>query len=299
MILVRDPARMRAMSRRFRARGETVAFVPTMGFLHLGHRSLLQRARGLADRVVLSIFVNPTQFGPGEDFAAYPRDEQRDLALARTAGVDVAYLPTAALMYPRGFRTRIQVGGLGERLCGRSRPGHFDGVCTVVMKLLMQVEPQVLVLGQKDAQQALILDRMCRDLDLDVRLAVAPTWREPDGLAMSSRNAYLTPAERRRAPAIYAALRAGVAAAERGERSSARIAGRVRARLARAELAPEYVAVVDLADLLAHDRLPPAALIAVAARLGRARLIDNVIVRSGRGRRGGSRTEAHGRRPVR
>ncbi|HWN81118.1 MAG TPA: pantoate--beta-alanine ligase, partial [Candidatus Udaeobacter sp.] len=146
MLLTRDPARMRAASRRFRARGETVAFVPTMGYLHEGHRSLLARARTLADRVVLSIFVNPIQFGPGEDFAAYPRDERRDLALARRAGVDVAYLPTAGAMYPPGFRTRIQVGELGERLCGQSRPGHFDGVCTVVMKLLIHVEPQVLVL---------------------------------------------------------------------------------------------------------------------------------------------------------
>jgi len=299
MILTRDPARMRAVSRRMRSRGETVAFVPTMGFLHAGHRSLLERARRRADRVVLSIFVNPMQFGPGEDYAAYPRDERRDLALARRTGVDVAYLPTATAMYPPGFRTKIQVGGLGERLCGKSRPGHFDGVCTVVMKLLMHVEPQVLVLGQKDAQQALILDRMCRDLDLDVRVEVAPTFREPDGLAMSSRNSYLNQAERRRAPAIYAALRTGAAAAERGERSSAAIAALVRARLAHARLDPEYVAVVDLADLLPHDRLPPAALIAVAARLGRARLIDNVIVRTGRVRRGASRTGARGRRSVR
>jgi pantoate--beta-alanine ligase len=286
MLIVRDPARMRAASRRFRAQGEGIAFVPTMGALHAGHLSLLERARTLAERVVLSIFVNPIQFGPGEDFTAYPRAEARDLALARRAGVDIAYLPTATAMYPPGFRTLIQVGGLAERLCGQSRPGHFDGVCTVVMKLLAQVEPEVLVLGQKDAQQALILARMCRDLDLDVRVVAAPTRRDPDGLAMSSRNAYLTPEERRQAPAIYGALRAGAAAAAGGERSSARIVRAIRARLARAPLlAPEYVAVVDLEDLLPHHRLPPATLIAIAARLGRARLIDNVIVRTGAERR--------------
>jgi pantoate--beta-alanine ligase len=165
------------------------------------------------------------------------------------------------------------------------------------MKLLAQVEPNLLLLGQKDAQQALILSRMCRDLDLDVQVVVAPTRREPDGLAMSSRNAYLTPAERRQAPAIYAALRAGAEAAARGERSSARVARAVRARLERAPLlAPEYVAVVDLEDLLPHDRLPPAALIAVAARLGRARLIDNVIVRTGRRRGSPRRSSGEGRR---
>jgi pantoate--beta-alanine ligase len=290
MLIVRDRARMRAASRWLRARGEGIAFVPTMGALHAGHLSLVRRARTLAPRVVLSIFVNPIQFGPGEDFAAYPRAEARDLSLARKAGVDIAYLPAAAAMYPPGFRTRIQVGGLADRLCGRSRPGHFDGVCTVVMKLLAQVEPQMLVLGQKDAQQALILSRMGRDLDLDVQVVVAPTRREPDGLAMSSRNAYLTPEERRQAPAIYAALRAGAEVAARGERSSARIARAVRARLERAPLlTPEYVAVVDLEDLLPHHRLPPAALIAVAARLGRARLIDNVIVREGVERRDGRR----------
>jgi pantoate--beta-alanine ligase len=287
MLIVRDPARMRTWSRSRRARGERIAFVPTMGALHAGHLSLLARAREIGDRVVLSIFVNPTQFGPREDFAAYPRPEARDLDLARRALVDVAYLPAATAMYPPGFRTRIQVGGLGERLCGASRPGHFDGVCTVVMKLLQQVEPHHLLLGQKDAQQALIVARMIRDLDLDVALEVAPTWREKDGLAMSSRNAYLTPAERRQAPAIYGALRAGVLAVAGGERSSARIAKAVATGLARAPLLrPEYVAVVDLADLLPHDPLPPAALIAVAARLGRARLIDNVIVRSGRAVRG-------------
>jgi pantoate--beta-alanine ligase len=291
---VRRVAEIRALSRQYRAQGETVVFVPTMGFLHAGHAALLARARTLGDRVVLSIFVNPLQFGPREDFAAYPRDERRDLAIARRARVDAAYLPTAREMYPAGFGTIVHGGEIATRLCGRTRPGHFDGVCTVVLKLLTQVEPQVLLLGQKDAQQAVILARMCRDLDLDVRVVAAPTVREPDGLAMSSRNTYLRPEERRAAPALYAALRAGVEAVRRGERRSARIAAAVEARLgAFPRIQVEYVAVVDLYDLLPHDRLPPQALIAVAARLGRARLIDNVIVRSGESRR------RRGRRPVR
>jgi pantoate--beta-alanine ligase len=292
--IARRVADIRALSRHFQARGETVVLVPTMGFLHAGHASLLDRARTLGDRVVLSSFVNPLQFGPREDFAAYPRDERRDLAVARAARVDAVYLPSAREMYPMGFSTWVQAGEIASRLCGRSRPGHFAGVCTVVLKLLTQVEPRVLVLGQKDAQQAVILARMCRDLNLDVRVVAAPTVREPDGLAMSSRNSYLSPAERRQAPAIYAALLAGVEAVMRGERRSARIADVVRARLGGfPRIQVEYVGVVDLHDLLAHDRLPPQALIAVAARLGRARLIDNVIVRSSESRR------RRGRRPVR
>jgi pantoate--beta-alanine ligase len=292
--ILRRVADIRALSRRFRARGETVVLVPTMGFLHAGHAALLARARALGHRVVLSIFVNPLQFGPREDFAAYPRDERRDLAIARRMRVDAVYIPAAREMYPPGFSTVVEPGAIANRLCGRTRPGHFAGVCTVVLKLLQQVEPQVLVLGQKDAQQVVILARMCRDLDLDVRVVAAPTVREPDGLAMSSRNIYLRPAERRQAPALYAALRAGVDAARRGERRSTRIADAVRARLgAVSPIRVEYVAVVDLHDLLPHDRLPPQALIAVAARLGRARLIDNVIVHSGESRR------RRGRRPVR
>jgi pantoate--beta-alanine ligase len=261
-----------------------------MGYLHDGHVSLIRLARTLADRVVLSIFVNPIQFGPGEDLAAYPRDERRDLEIARRAGVDLVYVPAASEMYPGGFRTRVEVRGLSSRLCGAHRPGHFDGVSTVVLKLLNQVEPDLFILGQKDAQQAIILERLVRDLDLDVRLVVGPTVREPDGLAMSSRNAYLAPAERAQAPAIYAALRAGVAAIQGGERRTARIRRVIEGYLARAPLiSPEYVAVVDLIDLVPHDRLPPQALIAVAARLGRARLIDNVIVSIGKPRRIGRR----------
>jgi pantoate--beta-alanine ligase len=286
MRILRHPRTMRAASRRLRAQGFQIAFVPTMGFLHEGHASLLRRARGLADRVVLSIFVNPLQFGPSEDFSVYPRDLGRDLALARREGVNLVYIPAAAAMYPPGFRTRVQVRELADRLCGVQRPGHFDGVSTVVLKLVHQVEPDILLLGQKDAQQALIVQRLLRDLDLDIRLVLGPTVRELDGLAMSSRNRYLAPPERAQAPAIYRALLAGVAAIAAGERRTAAVRRVIAERLARAPLVrPEYVAVVDTGDLAPHDRLPSEALVAVAARLGRARLIDNVLVRTGGGRR--------------
>lgn len=292
--IIRDPAAMRARSRRLRATGLRLAFVPTMGALHAGHASLLSRARSAGDRAVLSIFVNPLQFGPHEDYRAYPRDERRDLAIARRAGADLVYIPDAAAMYPEGFRTSVVVEGIADRMCGAFRPGHFTGVATVVLKLLHQVEPDVLLLGQKDAQQAVLIGRMMRDLDVPVRLMVCPTVREPDGLAMSSRNAYLTPAERAQAPAIYAALRAGVAALEAGERSAIAVRRVIRARLARAPLLrPEYVVLVDLRDLLPHDRVPLDVLIAVAARLGRARLIDNVIVRLGGVRHGAFRDGRH------
>jgi pantoate--beta-alanine ligase len=286
--IIRDPAAMRAAARRLRGRGLRLAFVPTMGALHAGHESLLRRARDVGDRVVLSIFVNPLQFGPREDYRAYPRNERRDLAAAGRAGADLVYIPDAAAMYPADFRTQVSVPGLADRLCGASRPGHFTGVATVVLKLLNQVEPDVLLLGQKDAQQAILIGRMIEDLDLPVRLFVCPTVREPDGLAMSSRNAYLTPGERAQAPTIYSALRAGVAALEAGESSTMAVRRVIRDRLARAPLLrPEYVVLVDLRDLLPHDRVPPEVLIAVAARLGRARLIDNVIVRRSGARRGG------------
>jgi pantoate--beta-alanine ligase len=286
MRILRHPRAMRAASRRLRARGQRIAFVPTMGYLHEGHAALLRRARRVADRVVMSIFVNPLQFGPGEDYGAYPRDLAHDLAIARRERADLVYVPPVASMYPPGYRTRVHVGELAGRLCGAHRPGHFDGVGTVVLKLLHQVEPDVLLLGQKDAQQALIIQQLLRDLDLEVRLVVVPTVREPDGLAMSSRNRYLNARERVQAPAIYAALLAGVAAIAAGERRTAAVRRVIAERLARAPLIqPEYVAVVDTADLAPHDRLPPEALVAVAARLGRARLIDNVLVRSGGGRR--------------
>jgi pantoate--beta-alanine ligase len=258
--------------------GLRVAFVPTMGAIHEGHLSLVRRARAAADRVVASVFVNPLQFGPGEDFARYPRPVRRDRALLAGAGVDLLWEPRGVDLYPPGHRTRVRVAGLGEMLEGATRPGHFEGVTSVVLILLEVVAPHVLWLGQKDAQQAVLIERMARDLRLPVKVRRGPTVREPDGLAMSSRNAYLAPAERAQAVALSRGLAAARAALVAGERSAARVARAVRAAWRRHPLVREdYVAVVDaqtlepVKDVRAARRL----LVAVAARVGPARLIDN------------------------
>ena len=275
---VASPARVHALVEGWKRAGLRVAFVPTMGAIHEGHLSLVRRARASADRVVASIFVNPLQFGPGEDFARYPRPVRRDRALLAGAGVDVLWEPRGADLYPAGHRTRVRVAGLGDVLEGATRPGHFEGVTTVVLILLEAVAPHVLWLGQKDAQQAVLIEHMARDLRLPVRVRRAPTMREPDGLAMSSRNAYLDPAERSQAVALSRGLAAARASLVAGERSAARVARAVRAVWRRHPLVREdYVAVVDsqtlepVKDVRAVRRL----LVAVAARVGPARLIDN------------------------
>ena len=260
--------------------GETTGLVPTMGSLHEGHLSLMRRARQECEVVVMSLFVNPAQFGPGEDLERYPRDEGRDLGLARAEGVDVVYAPPIEEVYPPGFTTRVEVGRLTEVLCGdpASRgPEHFRGVTTVVAKLFNCVDPEVAYFGQKDAQQAAVIRRMAADLDFPVRIAVLPTVREPDGLAMSSRNSYLEPAERERATAIFRALRA----AEEGSRSSSLEAGLEAARgeLRAAGIEPEYLEARDPEDLRPATELNGRpVLVAVAARIGGTRLIDNIVV---------------------
>jgi pantoate--beta-alanine ligase len=249
-----------------------------MGAVHEGHLSLVRRARASADRVVASLFVNPLQFGPGEDFRRYPRPIRRDRALLAAAGADLLWEPRVTDLYPAGHRTRVRVGGLGDVLEGAARPGHFEGVATVVLILLAAVGPDVLWLGQKDAQQALLLERMARDLHLPVVVRRAPTVREPDGLAMSSRNAYLNPAEREQAVALSRGLAAARAALRAGERSAARVAQAVRAVWRRYPLVREdYVAIVDAATLepVRDARAARRLLVAVAARVGPARLIDN------------------------
>jgi len=264
-----------------RREGGTIGLVPTMGYLHEGHLSLLRAARAECDLVVMSLFVNPTQFGPGEDLDRYPRDEERDLRLAGEAGVDLVFAPSVAEMYPEGFASRVEVGGnLTEVLDGdaaRRGPEHFRGVTTVVAKLFNIVGPDVAYFGQKDAQQAAVLTRMVRDLDCPLRIEVLPTVRERDGLAMSSRNAYLEPGDRERAPAISRALEA----VEREARAGSLQAGLEAARreLAAAGIEPEYLEARDA------ESLEPAAelngrpvLVAVAARVGAARLIDNVLI---------------------
>ncbi len=264
-----------------RREGRTIGLVPTMGYLHEGHLSLLAAARAECDVVVMSLFVNPTQFGPGEDLDRYPRDEERDLRLADEAGVDIVYASPVAEVYPEGFSTAVEVGGpLTEVLEGdpdRRGPGHFRGVATVVAKLFNAVGPDLAYFGQKDAQQALVIRRMARDLDFAVRIEVLPTVREADGLAMSSRNAYLDPGDRERAAALSRALRA----AERGAREESLAAGLAAARreLAGAGIEPEYLEARDAATLepVAELNGRPV-LVALAASLGGARLIDNVLI---------------------
>jgi pantoate--beta-alanine ligase len=254
-----------------------------MGYLHEGHLSLLRGARQRCEIVVMSLFVNPTQFGPGEDLEAYPRDEARDLEVAEGAGVDIVYAPPVDEVYPEGFATSIEVGGgLSDVLDGdpeRRGPGHFRGVTTIVAKLFNAVGPDVAFFGQKDAQQAVVIRRMARDLDFPAEIEVLPTVREPDGLAMSSRNAYLTPDERRRAAALSRALRAAEEVAASGEGSAQAALVAARAELERAGIEPEYLEARDPESLAVADSLNGRpVLIAVAARVGAARLIDNILI---------------------
>jgi pantoate--beta-alanine ligase len=260
--------------------GRTVGLVPTMGYLHDGHLSLLRAAREECDVVVMSLFVNPAQFGPGEDLDRYPRDEERDAALAEEAGVDLIYAPPVEEVYPRGFATNVEVERLTEALCGdpaRRGPGHFRGVTTVVAKLFNTVRPEVAYFGQKDAQQAAVIRRMAADLDFDVRIAVLPTVRDEDGLALSSRNAYLDATERERALALPRALRLAAERAREGSLEDGLAAAR--AELAAAGIEPEYLEARDAEDLSPVASLNGRpVLVAAAARVGAARLIDNVLI---------------------
>ncbi len=273
---VRTLSDLRARIGAWRRSGERVAFVPTMGAIHDGHLSIVRRARAGNHRVVASVFVNPLQFAPNEDYRRYPRPLARDRRRLEGAGVDLLWEPRVEDLYPRGDRTRVRVTGLDEGMEGAARPGHFEGVATVVLKLVNAVRPDVLWLGQKDAQQARILEQMCRDLFLPVRVRRAPTAREPGGLALSSRNAYLSAKQRVSATRLSRGLAAARAALARGERSAARLAGVVR-RAWRGDRAvrEDYVAVVDADSLLPVRRVNGRVLVAVAARIGRTRLIDN------------------------
>ncbi|MSQ61437.1 MAG: pantoate--beta-alanine ligase [Dehalococcoidia bacterium] len=263
-----------------RAAGATVGFVPTMGYLHEGHLELVRRARAENDAVIVSIFVNPTQFGPKDDFSRYPRDEARDLALLEVEGVAAVFMPTVEEMYPEGFATAVDVsGGLTSVLEGAARPGHFRGMATVVAKLLSIAGAERAYFGRKDAQQLAVVRRMASDLNLAVEIVPCDTVREPDGLAMSSRNTYLTSEERRAAPALYAGLRQALALFEGGERDPAVLREAVRARVVvEPAFALEYVSVADPETLAELDWVKGAALVSVAARLGRTRLIDNVTL---------------------
>jgi len=283
MILASDKAELREALEPARHDGRTIGLVPTMGSLHEGHLSLLRAARRRCDALVMSLFVNPAQFGPGEDLEGYPRDESRDCELAEREGVDLIYIPPLEEVYPEGFATSVEVSGeLTEVLCGapdQRGPGHFRGVTTVVAKLFNSVAPEIAFFGQKDAQQAIVIRRMVRDLDFPVQIEVLPTVREPDGLAMSSRNAYLSPEERERAGALIRALRAAQQVAASGETSAQVALDAARAELERAGIEPEYLEARDAEGLAPAQSLNGRpVLVAVAARVGRARLIDNLVI---------------------
>ena len=279
LVIVRDPAGVRDLVGAARRSGRSIGFVPTMGALHEGHMSLVRLGRERASYLVASIFVNPKQFGPREDYGRYPRDEARDAALLEDAGCDLLFAPSERDIYSRDDRTRISVGMLDEFLCGASRPGHFDGVALIVAKLLNIVQPDEAFFGQKDAQQAVIIQRMAADLDFPVRIVVCPTVREADGLAMSSRNAYLSESERGRAAALYEGLMEAREAIRNGERAPGAVKRIMVARLTRSELAVDYAEVVDAATLRPVNGIDGLVLIAAAARLGRTRLIDNIVLR--------------------
>lgn len=280
--VLRSVRELRAALRSERAAGRGVGLVPTMGFFHDGHLSLMRRARAECDVVVVSLFVNPTQFAPSEDLASYPRDEARDLRLTGEQGIDYVFAPPVEEVYPAGFDTVVRVeGGLTTVLCGSPKhrgPEHFAGVTTVVTKLFNLVGPDVAYFGQKDAQQSLVIKKLVRDLDIPVRIEICPTVREPDGLAMSSRNAYLGAEDRFRALALSRGLRAAgqtVAAGTVDAEAVLAVAGHV---LAAAEIEPEYLELRSVPDLAPVERVDAESLLAVAARVGRTRLIDNVVL---------------------
>jgi len=276
---VKDITTVREAVAQARARGETVGLVPTMGALHEGHLSLVRRARQENGFLVVSIFVNPTQFGPHEDLETYPRNLERDLELCGQAGVDLVFAPTPETMYPDPYSTWVEVEGLTAGLCGRSRPGHFRGVCTVVAKLFNICQPDQAYFGEKDAQQLAVVQRMTRDLNFPIRIVPCPTVREADGLAMSSRNQRLTPEGRAQAPVLYRALEMGRRLVEAGERRVEVLKQAMTAILAEAPLAElDYLEVVRADDLAPVDLVAGECLIAVAARFGDVRLIDNVRV---------------------
>lgn len=278
--IIRDPALMRARAEDIRRDGRRICVVPTMGYLHDGHLSLLCAGRARADILILTIFVNPTQFGPGEDLDRYPRDEDGDLARARDCGVDLAFCPEPAFMYQPGYQTYIEVGELQKPLCGASRPGHFRGVATVVAKLFHITQPHLAVFGEKDYQQLALIRQMTADLDFGIEIAGMPIVREPDGLAMSSRNAYLSPDERQQALSLCRGLRAAEDLYARGEREPDGLLAAARAPVDAMPLARiDYIELCDartLAPLGAPVSDP--AVLAMAVFVGKTRLIDNIVL---------------------
>ena len=274
--VIADPAAMSAWSEAARGRGERIALVPTMGALHRGHLSLLAEARRRAQKLVLSIFVNPMQFGPQEDLAKYPRDLPGDLAQAASVGCDLAFVPEAASMYGPGFQTAIDVREVSQGLCGARRPGHFVGVATVVCKFFNIVRPHVALFGEKDFQQLVVIRRMVTDLNLPVEVVGLPTVREPDGLALSSRNAYLSASDRQRAAALFAGLSAAKALVDKGELHVSVLLAAAKSEIAARVDRIDYLEVRAAEDLQPLDRIDRPAVMLVAAFVGGTRLIDNL-----------------------
>lgn len=279
MRLVTTVDELREAIRSARQAGKRIGFVPTMGYLHAGHRTLMTTARAETDFVVVSIFVNPMQFGPNEDLGRYPRDLERDTALCASVPVDLLFHPDVAEVYPEGFQTKVMIGGLTEVLCGASRPGHFDGVATVVTKLFNLVQPDVAYFGQKDAQQVAVIQRLVRDLNLPIDIRPVPIVRDADGLALSSRNTYLSPAEREAALVLSRTLLWAQAQVKAGERDLAALRAAMGARIEAEPLARiDYVEIVDPLTLQPVERLAGQALAALAVRIGATRLIDNLLL---------------------
>lgn len=280
MKVVTSVAGMKALARQWKKEGKKVGFVPTMGYLHEGHLSLVRESKKRADVTVVSIFVNPAQFGSHEDFKKYPRDLEKDLAYLEKGGVDCLFYPDAAEIYLPGYRTYVEVHGLQDRLCGKSRPGHFRGVSTVVLKLFNIFRPDIAFFGAKDAQQVLIIERMAADLDLDVEVVTCPLVREADGLALSSRNACLSPEERKAALVLSISLRWAERAVAAGERDAAKVIAGIRAAIDTEQLARvDYVEAVDPVNLEPLAEIRGDVLIALAVFIGSTRLIDNIRLR--------------------
>ena len=279
MQVVTSIAEMRRVAHDLRAQGRTLALVPTMGALHEGHLSLLRRAQRDGEALIASIFLNPKQFGPGEDYTRYPRDLECDLDMLRPCGLEAVFAPDAAEMYPADFSTQVETGILAGRWEGASRPGHFRGVATVVLKLLNIVSPDVTYFGQKDLQQILVIRRMLDDFNLTTRIRVCPTVREPDGLALSSRNGYLQPEDRRAAAVLYRSLSRARELFDSGEVNASRLMRAMRAELAlEPKVKPDYLAIADPLRLAPLERATTGSIALIAGSLGSVRLIDNVIL---------------------
>lgn len=278
-LIINTPQEMQAWSMAERRQGRTIAFVPTMGYLHEGHKSLLDEGRKRGDRLVLSIFVNPTQFGPNEDLSRYPRDMERDTAIAIAAGVDVIYYPDAATMYPAGHATSIEVAGVTAPLCGASRPGHFTGVATVVAKLFNIVLPDIALFGSKDFQQLAVIRRMVADLNFPLEIVGMPIVREADGLAMSSRNVYLSTDQRAQALSLIDAIRGAVQLVAEGESDTERVLTMVRSRISREpDAVIDYIEIRQGNDLVTSTLIDRDSVLFLAVKFGATRLIDNHIL---------------------